>query len=115
MYSSVDGYLGCHVLAIVNSAAMNTGVHVSLNYGFLRVYAQSPSNRVKSEREKQILHINVSYVEARKMVQMNPFARQEQRCRGREWMCGPGEVEVSGMNWEIGTDVYTPLYVKQIN
>lgn len=31
-----------------------------------------------------------------------------------EWMCGPGEVEVSGMNWEIGTDIYTPLYIKQI-
>ena len=30
LYSSVDEYLGCfHVLAILNSAAMNTGVHVS--------------------------------------------------------------------------------------
>ena len=30
--SSVDGYLGCfHVLAIVNSAAMNKGIHAALS------------------------------------------------------------------------------------
>ena len=30
--SSVDGHLGCfNVLAIINSAAMNTGVHVSIS------------------------------------------------------------------------------------
>ena len=32
IHSSADGHLGCfHVLVIINSAAVNTGVHVSLS------------------------------------------------------------------------------------
>ena len=41
IHSSADGHLGrFHVLAIINSAAMNIVVHVSFNSGFLGVYIQ---------------------------------------------------------------------------
>ena len=39
IHLSVDGHLGCfHVLATVNSAAMNTGVHVSFQTMFFSGY-----------------------------------------------------------------------------
>ena len=39
IHSSVDGHLGCfHVLVIINSAAMNTGIHVSFRIMVLSRY-----------------------------------------------------------------------------
>ena len=38
-HSSVDGHLGCfHVVAIVNSVAVNNGIHVSLSILVSSVY-----------------------------------------------------------------------------
>ena len=36
IHSSVDGHLDCfHVLAVLNSAAMNTGVHLFFSSGYM--------------------------------------------------------------------------------
>ena len=48
IHSSVDGHLGCfHVLAIVNSATRNIGVHISFQMVFfLQIYAREWDCRV---------------------------------------------------------------------
>ena len=49
------------------------------------------------------------YVESRKMVQMNLFAKQKERCRRKEQTYGHKGAGGVGMHWETGIDIYTLL------
>ena len=47
------------------------------------------------------------------MVQMNLFTKQKYTHRCRKQTYGyQGEKEGGGINWEIGIDIYTLLYIK---
>ena len=67
IHSSVDGHLGCfHVLAIVNSAAMNNGVHMS--HSILVSLGCMPSSRIAGSyglpRLQQYMNIELPDVQA---------------------------------------------------
>ena len=48
------------------------------------------------------------------MIQMNLFIKQTHRHRKQTYGYQRGKVG-EGINWEIGIDIYTLLYIKQIN
>ena len=45
---------------------------------------------------------------------MNLFTKQKLSHRCRKQTCGYQEAKGVGINWEIGTDIYTQIYIKQI-
>ena len=48
------------------------------------------------------------------MIQINLFTKQKQSHRGRKQAYGYQGGKRGGINWEIGIDIYTLLYIKQI-
>ena len=65
----------------------------------------------KSDRERNTIWYHL-YVESEKVIQMNLSTKQKESYRSRKQTYGYQGVRGGGINWKIGIDINTLLYIK---
>ena len=66
-------------------------------------------SEVSQSKTNIVYHL---YVESKKVIQMNLFIKQKQSHRCRKQIYAYQGIRAGGINWDIGIDLYSLLYIK---